>query len=135
MRSSKLPLKAWGLALYLFTTSLKSASSMKLHRDLGVTQEMAWRLAQRIRKTWERDNSIFTGPVEVDATYIGGKERNKPGWKLRSGRVPLGMTPVVGMKDRETSQVRTAAITRTDRTTLLGFVLDNTSPDAPVFTD
>ena len=45
MHDSKLPLSKWALAFYLFSTNLKGVSSMKLHRDLGITQKTAWHLA------------------------------------------------------------------------------------------
>ena len=50
-------------------------SSLKLHRDLGITQKAAWHLAHRIRLVTHPDG--LTGPVEADETVIGGKERNK----------------------------------------------------------
>ena len=77
MHGSKLPLKTWGLAMYILLTGLKGTSSMKMHRDLGVTQKTAWHLAHRIRRAWAQDQSLFSGPVEIDETYIGGKERAK----------------------------------------------------------
>ena len=51
MHDSKLPLSKWAIAFYLFNTSLKGVSSMKLHRDLGITQKNAWHMAHRIRET------------------------------------------------------------------------------------
>ncbi|MDE2684143.1 MAG: IS1595 family transposase [Chloroflexota bacterium] len=136
MHASKLPLKAWGLALYLLVTNLKGVSSMKLHRDLGVTQKTAWHLGHRIRQAWIHDNGLFAGPVEVDETYIGGLEKNKhESTKLKAGRGAVGKTPVVGLKDRETNQVRTAVVASTDKATLQGFVTRNTEPTAQVYTD
>ena len=70
MEGSNIPLSKWALTAYLMTTSLKGVSSMKLHRDLGVTQT-AWFLAHRIRKAWEDNDGLFSGPIEVDETYVG----------------------------------------------------------------
>ena len=134
MQGSNLPLSKWALAAFLMTTNLKGVSSMKLHRDLGITQKAAWHLAHRIRKAWEDDNGLFEGPVEVDETYIGGKERNKHK-RQNMGRGPVGKAAVIGMKDRETNRIKATPIRRTDRATLHEFVEDGTEPYATVYSD
>jgi len=54
MERSKVPLRKWAWAIYLHMTSLKGVSSMKLHRDIGVTQKTAWFMLQRIRNAARR---------------------------------------------------------------------------------
>lgn len=136
MHDSRLPLHKWALAFYLFSTNLKGVSSMKLHRDLGITQKSAWYLAHRIRETWDDATEKFAGEVEVDESYFGGKEGNKhASKKLNAGRGTVGKTAVVGMKNRETNQVQAEVIERTDKATLQGFVVENTTPDTTVYTD
>lgn len=136
MESSHLGYQVWVLAMYLLTTSLKSVSSMKLRRDLGITQKSAWHLAHRIREAWLADSEKFEGPLEVDETFIGGRERNKHSRKkIRAGRGGVGKTAVVGAKDRATNKVVAKVVKSTDRETLQGFVRDNAEPGASIYTD
>ena len=136
MHSSKLGYRKWALAIYIVTTDIKGTSSMKLHRAIGVTQKTAWHMAHRIRESYNERQDPFSGPVEVDETYIGGKEHNKhEDKKQNAGRGPVGKTPVVGMKDRDTGQVSAKPIEHTDKPTLQAFVLDRTEDGAKVYTD
>lgn len=75
LERSRVPLRKWAIAIYLEITSLKSVSSMKLHRDLGVSQPTAWSMLHRIREGWREsvESGQFAGPVEVDESYFGGK--------------------------------------------------------------
>ena len=136
MHDSKLGLRKWAIAFYLYSTNLKGVSSMKLHRDLGITQKTAWYMAHRIRETWTDATEKMAGPVEVDETYIGGKEANKHAdKKLRAGRGPVGKTAVAGIKDRPTNKVKAKVVEHPDGPTLRGFVHLNTEFDATVYTD
>ena len=142
MESSNLGFQTWALAMFLCVTSLKSVSSMKLHRDLGITQKSAWHLAHRLRKAWDEDSgALFTGPVEADETYMGGKRKNMSKSKRRElaeagiGRGHAGKTVVAGIKDRDTNHVIAHVVERTDAETLQGFVIEHTEPGATVYTD
>ena len=136
MESSKLGYQTWAIAIYLFATNLKGVSSMKLHRDLEIAQKNAWFLAHRIRKAYESRGDFFAGPVEVDETYIGGKEGNKHAKdKLNAGRGAVGKTAVVGARDRDTNRVDAEVAAATDGKTLKEFVYSRVEPGAEVFTD
>ena len=137
MHMSRLPLRKWVFAIYLHLTSLKGVSSMKLHRDIGVPQKTAWYMLQRIREAWSSgDLEQFVGPVEVDVTYMGGKESNKHSKKkLRAGRGGVGKAAIVGAKDRKTNKVKAKVVENTDAKTLQKFVADTAADGARVFTD
>ena len=137
MQASNLGYQVWAMAIYLCLTSLKGVSSMKLHRDLNITQKSAWHLAHRIRKALESSGGMFSGPVEVDETYVGGRRANMPKMKRErmTGRGAVGKTAIVGAKARATNQVRAAVVERTDKANVHGFVADHTAPDATAYTD
>jgi len=131
MHASNLGFQTWLLAMYLLATNLKGTSSMKLHRDLGVTYRTAWHLSHRIRESWADQQAlgVFAGPVEVDETYVGGKAKNMHARQRReriTGRGTADKTPVVGVKDRRTGKVTAQPVESTDAATLGGFVEDRT---------
>ena len=136
MAGSPIPLRKWLYAIYLDVTSLKGVSSLKLHRDLNITQKSAWFMQQRIREAFDNQQGMFSGPVEVDESFFGGREANKHESKRSRSHGGLPeKAPVVGIKDRETKQVRAKAIKHADAETLQGFVRENTMPGAQVYSD
>jgi transposase-like protein len=98
--NTKIGLRTWFAAMYLCTAHKKGISSLQLGRDLHLTQKTAWFVLHRIREMLT-DNApeLLEGTVEVDETYVGGKNINRhANKKIKQGEEDK--TPVVGLLER-----------------------------------
>ena len=136
MQSSKIGYQDWAIAIYLFATGFKGTSSMKMHRDLDVTQKTAWHLAHRIRQAFADHQDLFEGPVELDEAHFGGREPNKHGnKKLNRGRGAVGKTTVAAARDHASGQIRAAVVPTTSKRDLQAFAAARVDEHATIYTD
>ncbi|MDE0267268.1 MAG: IS1595 family transposase [Thaumarchaeota archaeon] len=133
MQQSKISYQNWAIATYLFATNLKGVSSMKLHRDLGITQRSAWFMVHRLRESWKKLAGVdgMTGPVEIDEAFFGGSDKNRHADK--KGTKPK--TAVVGVKDRTTNKVAAAPVPETTKARLEHFIEGHVNDGAKKYTD
>ncbi|MBY0425389.1 MAG: IS1595 family transposase, partial [Cytophagales bacterium] len=109
-------------ALHLFLNGKKGISGLQLMREIGVTYKTAWRMLRQIRAAMGKQvtRELFKGIVEMDETYVAGRERkmnnrvmekrqkvakrvlNKKGDKKLKGKTKLA---IIGIVNRETKQV------------------------------
>lgn len=135
LAESKVPLQKWLMTAWIMTSHPKGISSIQLSKTLGVTQKTAWFLAHRIREAFTQNGGLFTGTVEVDETYIGGKEKNKhASKKLHAGRGGVGKQCVVGIKMRN-GGVRAVVVKDTTSITLHKYIIKNVEGGSTVCTD
>jgi transposase-like protein len=131
---SHVPLHKWLYAMYLLVTSRKGISSMQLAKEIGITQKSAWFVLQRLREACGNYLVKLQGIVEVDETYVGGKEKNKHANKRTPGRGTGGKAIVMGMRERG-GRVKAMVIESTDKKILHGKVCENVEAGAMVHTD
>ncbi len=136
--NSKVPLRTWYAAMYLIASHKKGISSLQLHRDLGVTQKTAWFLLHRIRESLRQKTPVLLEDVvEVDETFIGGKNKNRHAHKKvpeSQGRSTKDKTPVVGIKQRG-GMITTIVGKDTKASTLQPFIKSVVKPGSIVITD
>lgn len=133
--ASNVPLQKWLLAAYLMHTAKKGVSSCQMSRELGITQKTAWMLCHKIREIWTVPISPFTGTVETDETYLGGKEKNKHFSKhLNAGRGTVGKQIVLGLRERS-GKVKAIIASGTDKDEIHSFINQNVTKGSTVYTD
>ena len=135
LHATKKPLQDWIYAVYSVMTARKSVSAMQLSKDLGCQYRTAWYMLQRIREAC--DSGMFRlelrGTVELDETYVRGKEKNKRK-KTNAGHRAVGKAPVVGARERG-GDVVAAPVAKVDAATLSEFVRSHVELEATVYTD
>ncbi|MFA7381502.1 MAG: IS1595 family transposase [Bacteroidia bacterium] len=144
-QDSKIPLVKWFPAIYLFTSHSKGISSMQLAKDIKVTQKSAWFMLHRLR--FGMENEDYKKPleniVEVDETFLQGKEKNKHKSK-RGGKNGLGgyksnkvgeePKAVFGMIERK-GNVIAKHVDNTKKNTLQPIIIQNVKEFARVVSD
>jgi transposase-like protein len=134
--SSKISLRTWYAAIYLASSSKKGISSLQVSRQLDITQKTAWYLLQRIREMFkETAPAMLKGTVEVDETYVGGKDKNRHASKKKGGRGRgTDKTPVVGLLERD-GKVLTFVVPDTQASTIQPLMVEFVAQEALLITD
>jgi transposase-like protein len=133
---SPLGLDKWLPAFWLELASKKDFSSYQLGRAIKVTQRTAWFMLHRIRAVMQTENGgPLSGEVEVDETFIGGKERFKHASKRKHlGRGAVGKAAVMGLLQRH-GQIRAKSVRSTKKRDLQAEIVDTVTAGSTIYSD
>lgn len=134
---SSTSLKSWFFAIFLMSSAKNGVSAKELERQLGVTYKTAWRMAHQIRKLMEQGGASFSGIVEADETFIGGKAKNMHAKQRReriTGRGAVNKTAVVGVLERG-GEVRASVVEDVTAATLIPNLIEHVSHGTLICTD
>lgn len=99
MKDTNLPVQTWLFAIHTMLTGRFGTSGREIAKMLDVTPKTAWHLCHRIREAMQSDDVMLSGEVQVDETFVGGKEGNKHANKKIHGHWSAGKKPVFGAKE------------------------------------
>jgi transposase-like protein len=122
---SSTPLISWFYAMFLFTKSKNGLSAAELQRQIGVSYGTAFRMLHKIRGLLVSDNEMMSGIIEVDETFVGGKNINRHADKKvenSQGRSFKDKTPVFGAFSRTTGKIYTHVIPDTKAKSIIPII-------------
>jgi transposase-like protein len=143
MEDSALGLDKWMVAMWLIVGCKNGISSYEVARALGIAQKNAWHMLHRLRLAMQVDGSDkFTGSVEADETFVGGKVANMhldKKTRLRMGKKRTGgfegKAVVMGLLERHTKQVRVKHLPNTRSHHVRGNIKDNVEAGSTIYSD
>ncbi|MCA1705519.1 MAG: IS1595 family transposase [Actinobacteria bacterium] len=129
---SSTSLHLWFYAMYIMSSTRCGVSAKQLERELGVTYKTAWRMFTLIRnELMTQDDTILSGEVEADETYVGGKRKGRTG---RPGAGDRKKAPVFGMVERG-GKVVALTVDNAQGSTLMPHMRKRVLPASTVYTD
>ena len=96
--NSRILVRKWLYAIYIFQIARKGISSVQLGKELGISQHSAWFMLHRLREAMIPDLEQLKWGVEIDEAWVGGLEKNKHSKKKLYKRWPEGKQIVLGMR-------------------------------------
>ncbi len=137
---TKIPLRQWFIAIYFLTAHKKGISSLQLANDLNITQKSSWFILHRLRHAMKESDFLSdeNSTIEVDETFVGGKNKNRhPHKKVKNsqGRSFKDKTPVLGLINREQKTVKCFVISDTTAQTIQPIIFKNITLGANLMSD
>ena len=125
---SHLPLQTWFMAVLLLVEARKGFSANQMKRTIGVSYKTAWYLCHRIRAAMkEVDQPMLDGTVEMDETYLGGRQHRGRGWNTPDNNKEI----VIGIRQRG-GDLRFFHASDAKSGTLAKYIQENISADVEV---
>ncbi len=138
MEGSKIPLLDWFTIIFFFLSDKQGMNTTQVMNLIGVTKKTAWFMLQRIRQAFKQDsNEKFDGEVEVDESYVGGKNKNRhfnKKVKKCQGRSAKDKAPVFGIVQRN-GKAYIRVVKRVDWRTLTSTMLRKIKVGSAIYSD
>jgi len=134
---SETSLKSWFFAMFLMASSKNGVAAKELERQLGVTYKTAHRMGHKIRQLMQNGDSMMTGVVEADETFIGGLSKNMHKAKRLAaikGTGGIGKTPVIGLLERG-GNVQAKVVETVGSAAVIPNIVSNVEKSAIICTD